>query len=420
MGSGQLSATAAYAERVGTRRGPGVPSSIPGNEGDDLRRGGRRSSVERGYLLLADIGGYTHYLSGVELEHSTDILADLLGVVVEQLRGTFEVHKLEGDAVFCCGSDTSVAGGAVNATVEASYFAFAGRLQAIARATTCPCQACHQVLSLSLKFVVHNGEYARQRVDRRGRIAGPEVIVAHRLLKNGVTNQTGLNGYALFTDACVERIGLGAAPAGMGRHTERVEDIGQVDGQVLDLEARWQEELARRVVYVRPEEANIVFDWAETSVPPPVAWEYLTSPTKQLLWLADREEHKNPRGVQGVGTTNHCVHGKLLWSNEILDWKPYRYLSYRTQDRVLGPFLSTDEITPLEGEPAGACRTAPRRWAAGGSGCCSGSSLARDKRFLSWPARGCVICWRTSSRSISRARLDPARRFKYGCLNEQR
>jgi hypothetical protein len=35
-------------------------------------------SVRQGCLALADIGGYTAYLAGVELEHSHDILADLL------------------------------------------------------------------------------------------------------------------------------------------------------------------------------------------------------------------------------------------------------------------------------------------------------------------------------------------------------
>jgi hypothetical protein len=37
-------------------------------------------SVRPGCLVLADIGGYTAYLAGVELEHSHDILADLLGM----------------------------------------------------------------------------------------------------------------------------------------------------------------------------------------------------------------------------------------------------------------------------------------------------------------------------------------------------
>ena len=40
-------------------------------------------SVRQGCLVLADISGYTAYLAGVELEHSHDVLADLLGVVAD-------------------------------------------------------------------------------------------------------------------------------------------------------------------------------------------------------------------------------------------------------------------------------------------------------------------------------------------------
>lgn len=50
--------------------------------------------------MIADIGGYTTYLSGVELEHSADVLGDLLQTVVDALSATLRLAKLEGDAVF--------------------------------------------------------------------------------------------------------------------------------------------------------------------------------------------------------------------------------------------------------------------------------------------------------------------------------
>jgi len=59
------------------------------------------ATVERGCLVIADIAGYTKYLAGVELEHSQDVLADLINTVVSQMRGLMHLAKLEGDAVFC-------------------------------------------------------------------------------------------------------------------------------------------------------------------------------------------------------------------------------------------------------------------------------------------------------------------------------
>ena len=55
--------------------------------------------VERGCLVLADISGYTSYLAGVELEHSHDVLADLLDTIVRTAEGVLTLSKLEGDAM---------------------------------------------------------------------------------------------------------------------------------------------------------------------------------------------------------------------------------------------------------------------------------------------------------------------------------
>ena len=62
--------------------------------------------------------------------------------------------------------------------------------------------------SLELKFIVHAGTFVEQRLSTRTHVAGPAVILAHRLLKNRVTDETGLRGYALLTDAALELLGL--------------------------------------------------------------------------------------------------------------------------------------------------------------------------------------------------------------------
>ena len=310
-----------------------------------LRCAGMRG-VQRGCLVLADISGYTRYLAGVELEHSTDVLADLLGVVVKQMEGAFRVAKLEGDAVFAYSSDGRADGEATFAAAEACYAAFADRRDAIARATTCPCKACHRIDGLELKLVVHHGEYAIQTVGRKEELVGSDVVVAHRLLKNSVTRRTGLHGYALFTRTCLDAIGLDPAKIGMAEHSQRFAGVGQVDGFVYDLERHWREACEQRVVYVGADEADLEFSF-ETSAAPPIGWDYLTSQAKQVLWRADQEVHDNPNGVIGVGSVAHCVHGKTRLVHEVVDWRPFHYYSYRSRVPVLGLFLCTDEISPV-------------------------------------------------------------------------
>ena len=64
-------------------------------------------------------------------------------------------------------------------------------------------QASEIVAALNLKFVLHHGDYVLQRIVGREELAGPEVIVAHRLLKNHARDVVGMHPYALMTDAAL-------------------------------------------------------------------------------------------------------------------------------------------------------------------------------------------------------------------------
>ena len=64
--------------------------------------------AQHGYLLIADISGYTSFVAGTELEHSHEILADLLGTICEKIESVLMFHKLEGDAVFAYVSESKI------------------------------------------------------------------------------------------------------------------------------------------------------------------------------------------------------------------------------------------------------------------------------------------------------------------------
>jgi hypothetical protein len=56
-----------------------------------------------------------------------------------------------------------------------------------------------------------------------------------------------------------------------------------------------------------------------------------------------------PGNRRGVGAVNHCMHGKNASIEELLDWRPYDYLTLRnTVPTPVGPvsFLQTTELEP--------------------------------------------------------------------------
>ena len=295
--------------------------------------------AERGLLLIADISGYTKFVGGVELEHGAAIVADLLGVAVEQLGGVAALAKLEGDAAFCVSSAIPNAD-AMMAALYGCYDSFRRHLRNAQHLTTCTCAACSQMSSLDLKVVVHAGEYLTHRIAGSVEVAGSDVILVHRLLKNSVAK----SGYALVTDAAARAVDLPLDQWGYAAQREEVDDVGAVDVHVLDLAELWAAEQERTAVVVPAEGARVMT--YDVPAPVPVVWDWMSDPQKRRLWNgADRIDAEDSDGPSGVGTVNHCVHGKMKIREEIVDWKPYNYCTFRNA-APFGTFLFTVDLKP--------------------------------------------------------------------------
>jgi uncharacterized protein YndB with AHSA1/START domain len=306
--------------------------------------------VERSCLLIADISGYTSYLAGVELDHAQDILADLIGTVVTTLQPTFRLAKLEGDAAFMVAPEGDIDGSLLLDVIERCYFGFRRRRRDVRQATSCECNACMRIPDLNLKFVAHAGPVVRQEMAGLDELIGRDVIVVHRLLKNTVGEDTGATAYALLTDALLASMQLDGPTLGMTAHVETYDVVGQVPGWVLDLERRWQAEDARARVRVGPDAAALSVDFP-TTAPPQLVWEAITTPGGRMAWSqgVTGVTTDSDSGRREVGATNHCMHGADEILEQILDWRPFDYVTLRsTMATPGGPvtFNNTLELEP--------------------------------------------------------------------------
>ena len=204
------------------------------------------ATPETGFLVLADLTGYTAYLSGSEIEHAPAIAGDLLETIVGRLEPPFRLAKFEGDAAFLFVEDGRADGSLLLDAIEAAYLAFRRRLRSIDQATSCDCNSCRLAPRLDLKVFVHHGAFVWSRIAGRDELAGSDVIVAHRLLKGVGAAESRANGFALFTAAAVDALGLDADALQLRAGAEEIEHLGRVETFTLDLEARWQDESAMR------------------------------------------------------------------------------------------------------------------------------------------------------------------------------
>jgi len=285
------------------------------------------SKINSGFLIIADISGYTSFVSGTELEHAQSIVEELTKLILGHLKPPLKMVKLEGDAVFYYAPAEMLPDAErILEHIESCYYDFIGHLQKIKNLTSCQCRACSSIHTLDLKFFAHYGEYLVQHVPGTAEdIVGRDVILLHRLLKNTVTEKMGLRGYALFTTACLERMDHLSS---ITPHTETYEHIGEVQCAVYDLRDYEQKQRETRRVYLEAKDADYIYERiVRTS--PELLWSYVIEPKKRLKWQGIKEVKNthNSFGRIGVDAEFHCDHGSFSRITRLLDWRPFHYMT---------------------------------------------------------------------------------------------
>jgi hypothetical protein len=195
--------------------------------------------TQTGYLVLADISGYTSFVARTEIEHADLALSYLLETLVEQISSVLTVCQLEGDAVFAYIEESKLQETPLLLElIDHTYLAFREKALALYSQATCPCRACRALPTLDLKFILHHGEFLMQRVANAEHLLGTDVNLLHRLSKNHVAESTGWKGYALFTDPVLER--MQTDKASFVQQSESYEHLGEVDTYVMDMHARYE------------------------------------------------------------------------------------------------------------------------------------------------------------------------------------
>ena len=189
------------------------------------------SAAEPVILILADISGYTRYMTAnaKTLAHSQTIITELVKAIVAEVDLPLEVAKLEGDAVFLFGRKGNDPRAWLEKTeligrkLLAFFEVFGEKVRQLSRSTTCSCHACTHIEKLRLKLIVHSGEALFHRVFNFQELAGVDVIIVHRLLKNSVQ----ADQYLLLTEAARADVKL---PDGtlLTEGSEQYENIGRV------------------------------------------------------------------------------------------------------------------------------------------------------------------------------------------------
>jgi hypothetical protein len=189
---------------------------------------------ERAALLIADIGGYTEYMSThrMTLAHAEVNTARMLDRMIDAARG-FDLVEIEGDAAFLSRRshrrepDPTVT--EILQVAVAMHQAFHLEREYVAK-NLCPCGGCKQAGNLKLKFVAHVGEVATQSIRGHNKLVGIDVILVHRLLKNSVS----IPEYVLVSEE-LYHVDAESLPTPVHEITPELEGIGEVRAYFVDV-----------------------------------------------------------------------------------------------------------------------------------------------------------------------------------------
>jgi len=152
--------------------------------------------MKESLIFIPDISGFTNFVNNTEILHARHIIAELLEIILDSNEIDLEVSEIEGDAILFYRFGEPPAISSLLAQTQKMYTGFHANLKKYETQRICQCGACSSAHHLSLKFVAHYGELVLENVKQYQKLFGRNVIIAHRLLKNNLSQKQ----YLLITD----------------------------------------------------------------------------------------------------------------------------------------------------------------------------------------------------------------------------
>lgn len=245
---------------------------------------------DRVVIVLADISGYTRFMveNRTSAVHGQLCINSLVETLLEQVDIPLILQEIEGDAIFLYARDPGTDADWRDTLAEVArklprfFDAFIARMGQTMESTPCGCAICRNSEQLGLKIIVHTGEAVFHEVAGRKQVSGPDVILAHRLLKNSVP----CNEYLLLSEPAYELLGA-QLPGRFEIHEESYEGFDRVPVRVRTLEQEFLE--ARDAVYEMSEaelrrNADSYVSWLQSSLPT-AALRQMRDPIRSFGWL---------------------------------------------------------------------------------------------------------------------------------------
>lgn len=261
--------------------------------------------AESATLLIADISGYTEFMTKTELVHSSHIVNELLEAILAANKDAFSLCEVEGDALLLYRKGDAPDPDTLVRHCVAMFEGFHRQLKIIERDAICQCGACRTASNLSLKFVVHRGPVQEIKVSQFTKLSGIDMVVVHRLLKNQVPSHE----YILVTHRCLDAARLEGAAGDLAweRAADEYPAIGSVEYTYAALES------VKRTIPQPPGAPSPVTELGSDSIaveidaPMTQVYQLVIDLDQRTRWMSGEERVDRPARTERVGLRHVCI-----------------------------------------------------------------------------------------------------------------
>ena len=290
-----------------------------------------------GFIVMADITGYTMYLNESELDHAQESVVAILDVIVGSTDAPLTLSRVVGDAVVSYAFDGTILNTqTLVEELETMYIVFRRALGQMVLNTTCTCNACANLSALDLKIIVHHGDFAIREMAGNQELIGRNVNLVFRLAKNRIKEVLGFGAYIAYTSHAVEALELPEFVATLVPLAADTDEFGSVEIHVADMHPVWEKRRHESVVDLSDSEVLLSFV-RDIHAPVGIVWDHLTDPAKRSRLFASDPAgtFTADGGKRGADATYVCAHGKMRIPHRIVDWIPLTQYTFQSE----GPFF---------------------------------------------------------------------------------
>ena len=201
-----------------------------------------------GFLLIADISGYTPFIKNHSMRkkpiigkkiadfwdsHAHKLINTLLEEVIQNFEPVMQFNKLEGDAALFFLEEISDKNQMqdIYKKMVITRERFNSKVNSLQFVQSCPCDPCQQSKNLKLKMFLHKGYFNQTEIKNNQELSGEALIFIHRLLKNKVKSSE----YFLFSGAVLEQLDK---RFGYSLITQKIDDFGKQKLGFIDFEGK--------------------------------------------------------------------------------------------------------------------------------------------------------------------------------------